>query len=89
MTVQQLVGRYEAGAITAPHLFMQCLHMVDPGDPKPVLGAIPRSLLGKFARFLNEYRVGAMVTTFGLLPANDQVTAAKDWLERAGIGAAA
>jgi hypothetical protein len=89
MTIPRLVTRYTAGAITAQHLFIQCLDMLDPAHPDLVLGAIPTRLLDDFARFVDEYRQGAMVTTYGVLPGVDQVNAATKWFAQSGhrIGA--
>jgi hypothetical protein len=82
--MQQLVGRYTAGAITGQHLFVECLRMLDPANPGVVLAALPSRLLNDFARFVDDCQPGAMVTTHGLLPSADQVHAATKWLARSG-----
>lgn len=89
MTIQKLVGRYLAGAITGQELFVRCLLMLEPVDPDLVLTAIPQHLLDEFAQFVDEYRPGAMVTTYGALPTSDHVASAARWLAQAGhrIGA--
>jgi hypothetical protein len=74
---------YEKGAITADHLVVQCLHMVDPLDPALVLSALPHELLMRILDFALQYRPDGMVTNYGILPAFDQVEAAKNWIENA------
>ena len=39
--IETLVAMYEKGAITADHLVVQCLHMIDPNDPGLVLAGLP------------------------------------------------
>jgi hypothetical protein len=80
--IQKLLERYSTGAFTAQHLFIQCLHMIDPVHPDRVLAALPQRLGDQFARFIDEYRPGAMKSTYGVLPATDQVEAAKRWLSQ-------
>jgi hypothetical protein len=80
MKVDQLIARYDGGAITAEHLFAECLHAVDPASPGLTLDDLPDQLVGRFRRFVDEYRPGQMVTNYGALPTADQVEAARRWL---------
>jgi hypothetical protein len=76
-----LVSMYEDGVVTASDLAVECLHMVDPENPGLVLEFLPGEVLGKLREFVEEYRPDGMATNHGLLPASDQVEAAKAWIE--------
>jgi hypothetical protein len=76
-----LIAAYRKGAITADHLVVQCLHMVDPEAPGLVLDPLPHDLLVRTLEFARQYRPGHMVTNYGVLPAADQVEAARRWIE--------
>jgi hypothetical protein len=78
-----LVSMYESGAITADHLVAQCLHMIDPDNPALVLDALPREILVRMLEYAGKYQPDRMVSSYGLLPAVDQVEAAKRWIEAA------
>lgn len=79
--MEKLVSMYESGDITADHLAVQCLHMLDPANPNLVLAALPENVLGRVLKYAREYRPGQMRTNYGLQPAVDQVAAAKKWIE--------
>jgi hypothetical protein len=81
--VEALVATYEKGAITAHHLVVQCLHMIDPADPALILDALPDKILSRMLEFTRKYQSGRMVSSDGLLPADDQVEAARKWIEGA------
>jgi hypothetical protein len=72
---------YHKGAITADHLVVQCLRMIDPANPALVLDALPHEILMRVLDFARQYRPNGMVTNYGVLPAVDQVEAAKKWIE--------
>ncbi len=78
--IPELVKRYEAGAITAHHLAVQCLHMVDPDEPELVLAQLPDDILAAIEKFADEYTPRGMSTNFGVIPAQDQVSAAMKWI---------
>ena len=79
--ITSLVSMYEKGAITADHLVAQCIHMIDPDDPGLVLGDLPTSILDRMLAYTQRYQPNRMVSTYGILPATDQVEAAKSWIE--------
>jgi hypothetical protein len=76
-----LVAMYQKGAITADHLAVECLHMIDPKTPAPVLDALPREIIARMIEFIHQYTPGGMITNYGILPTSDQVQAAKKWIE--------
>lgn len=83
MTPDQLVARYERGAIIAEELFVRLLLVVDPAAPGLVLDSLPADLRTAFGTFVREYRVGQMVCSrSGPLPVTEQVVAAREWLTR-------
>jgi len=79
---RSLVEKYQLGMISDEHLVVECLHMVDPDNPGLVLSDMPDKILSRIIRFASEYENGTMVTNYGLLPAQDQVLAAKQWIEK-------
>jgi hypothetical protein len=79
--IQKLVQMYSKGAITADHLVVECLHMLDPRHPEQVLAALPSAVLERMLTYAREYQPGAMRTNYGSQPAADQVEAAKNWIE--------
>lgn len=83
--IHELVQRYESGAMTAHHLAVQCLHMVDPDNPELVLVQLPDDILVAIEKFADEYNPRDMSTNFGVIPAPDQVGAAMKWIGEKGI----
>jgi hypothetical protein len=79
--IEKLVEMYEKGAITADHLVVECLHIMDPAHPGLVLGELPPGVLEPMWRYISAYRPGNMRTNYGVQPAKDQVEAAKNWIE--------
>jgi len=43
---------------------------------------LPDNILRRMLRFANECQNGRMVTNHGLLPAQDQLLAARQWIEK-------
>jgi hypothetical protein len=83
LTTIALVDMYQKGAITADHLVVQCLLLIDPVDPAPVLSALPHEILIKVLEFARRYVHNGMATNYGDPPNPDQINAAKKWIEAA------
>lgn len=81
--MRTLVQKYQMGMITEDHLVLESLHMLDPEHPELVLSELPDSILERMYRFANQYVHGTLLTNYGLLPAQDQVFAARRWIEKA------
>jgi hypothetical protein len=79
--MNSLVTMYRKGMITADHLVVECLNMIDPEDPALVLGALPDEILARMLDLVRSYRPDGMVTNYGILPAIDQIEAARRWIE--------
>ncbi len=79
--MEELLRLYQKGAITADHLVVESLHRLDPDQPALVLQPLPREVLVRMLQYADRYRPGAMRTNYGLQPAQDQVAAAKRWIE--------
>lgn len=79
--MHSLVEKYRRGVITDDHFVVECLHMVDPENPGLVLSSLSDDILYRIARFAREYSHNDMVTNYGVLPAQDQVLAAGQWIE--------
>ena len=78
--METLVAMYEKGAITADHLVVQSLHMIDPQDPGLVLASLPPDILTRVMQYACEYQPKLMRTNYGLQPTLGQVEAAKEWM---------
>src|SRR5947208_1632341 len=85
--MKKLVDLYNSGAITADHLAVECLHMLDPANPDLVLGALPESIPTKILAYAQEYQTGRMRSNYGTLPTVDQVEAAKCWITSKRVAA--
>jgi hypothetical protein len=72
---------YEKGAITGDHLVAQCIHMIDPDDPGLVLSDLPNSISDRMLEYIRRYKPDRMISNYGILPATDQIEAAKIWIE--------
>ncbi len=81
MTMVSLVKMYQDGAITADHLVVRFLHLIDPADPAVALNPLPHEILVRALEFAREYKPDAMATNYGSVPDPDQVEAAKKWIE--------
>lgn len=79
--MRSLVEKYRLGMITDEHLVVESLHRIDPENPALVLGNLPDNILDGIRRFANDYTQGRMVTNYGVLPTQDQVHAAQQWVE--------
>jgi hypothetical protein len=79
--IEKLVEMYNKGAITADHLIVEALHLLDPQHPDLVLSPLPAAILERMFKYAREYRPGGMRANYGLQPALDQVEAAKAWIE--------
>jgi hypothetical protein len=77
---RSLVEKYRMGMITDDHLVVESLNMVDPENPGEVLSSLPEDILHRMLQFANEYLRSRMVTNYGVLPAQDQVLAASQWI---------
>jgi len=80
--IPELLRMYDTGSITAHHLAVQCLHMVDPDEPELVLGQLPDDVLTAIGEFADGYDPRGMKTNFGVVPAQDQVVAATNWIRQ-------
>ncbi len=78
---QALVAMYRKGALTAHHLAVQCLQMIDPDNPTLILDVLPREIHAEMLEFARHYRPDDMVTNDGLIPTENQVEAARTWIE--------
>lgn len=78
--IRELVEMYDAGTITAHHLAVQCVHLLDPDEPELVLGQLPDDILAAIQDFADSYDSRSMRTNYGVIPASDQVFAATNWI---------
>src|SRR4051794_17727652 len=78
--MKKLVDLYNSGAMTADHLAVESLNLLDPANPELVLSALPEGILRTVLKYAQEYQPDRMRTNYGRLPAVDQVEAAKCWI---------
>ncbi|WZO98487.1 hypothetical protein EP7_000066 [Isosphaeraceae bacterium EP7] len=77
----ELIDRYSKGTKTSQELVVDCLNLVDPGDPSLVLGELPPETLPQLAEFLeNDLADGMRDLDDGAIPTPAQVTSARCWL---------
>ena len=79
--VDELIEMYRDGAITGYQVMMDCLHMLDPDHPTPVLSCLPEEILEEMLDYAHRYDPSCMYSIAGLPPAADQVRAAQRWIE--------
>ncbi|HVC97197.1 MAG TPA: hypothetical protein VND64_26190 [Pirellulales bacterium] len=77
----KLVAMYKKGAITADHLVVESLHMLDPEHPEIVLHALPAEVLDSMLKYVDEYQPQRMRSNYAIQPTVDQIEAAKHWIE--------
>ena len=63
--INDLVEMYESGKITAHHLAIECLQMIDPENPELVLHPLPTDVLDSMRQYIREYQPGRMKTNTG------------------------
>ncbi len=83
--ISEFVEMYESGKITAHHLAIECLRMIDPQNPELVLHPLPADVMDSVRQYIREYEPGRMRTNYGLQPTTDQIEAAAKWIA-ANIG---
>ena len=81
--MRSLVEKYQLGMITDDHLLVESLYLIEPDNPGLVLSTLPDRLLPRMLRVVHDHLRGQMLTNYGVLPAQDQVLAARSWLEAA------
>jgi hypothetical protein len=79
--MEKLVAMYEKGVITADHLVVESLRLLDPANPGAALKALSGDVLQRMLKYAREYRPGKMRTNYGLQPTVDQVRAAEKWID--------
>ena len=79
--IESLVALYLKGAITADHLAAECLHLIDPAEPGLVLDDLPGEVLALMLDHARRFRMGKVISNYPILPAVDQVEAAREWIE--------
>ena len=80
--MRSLVEKYRLGMITDDHLVVESLNMVDPQNPGLALASLPEDILQRVLQFANQNLQGKLVSNYGTLPSEDQVLAAKNWVEQ-------
>lgn len=79
--VDELLDMYRGGAITGYQVVVDCLQMLDPKNPEPVLGHLPAEVLEDMWNYTCRYDPARMRSSDGVLPGIDQVKAAQKWIE--------
>lgn len=78
--IHELLQAYDAGAITAHHLALESLRLLDPAEPELVLALLPDAVLIEMETYVKSYVPNGMKTNFGAVPTNDHVIAAANWI---------
>ena len=78
----ELIAMYDQGAITAHQFAVEVLHMLDPGAPDLVLSHLPIEIYEAIQQFAGSYDPREMRTNYGVLPVEDQVAKASEWIRK-------
>jgi hypothetical protein len=79
---RSLVEKYRMGMITDDHLMIESLRLVVPENPGLVLSGLPESILRRISQFTHDHPQRRLLTNYGVLPTQDQIQAAGDWIEK-------
>jgi hypothetical protein len=79
-----LIKAYKAGKITRYQIMMECLHMIDPQHPELVLEPLPPEVHDEILDYASRYdpKKPAPKERLVLMPAADQVDAARSWITK-------
>jgi hypothetical protein len=77
---RKLIEMYESGSITGYQLMMDCLQMLDPDDPAPVLSGLPGEILDEMLAYARRYDRRRPHSATLIPPAEDRVRAAERWI---------
>ena len=78
--ISDLVAMYDKGAITAHHLAVECLYLLDTAEPDGVLAQMPTDVLKAILDFADHFDPKEMTTNYGVIPTQDQVISASEWI---------
>lgn len=78
--IKRLVEMYGNGSLTGYQVMMDCLQMLDPDDPDPVLSELPGEILDEMLEYARRYDPRRPHSASFLPPAEDQVRAAERWI---------
>ena len=81
ITTAELVAKYAKGMITADHLAIDCVTMIDPESPGLVLNNVPEPILSRIIGFAEKSRSGPMLSNYGTVPTFGQFAAVRRWVE--------
>lgn len=79
--IARVLEKYRTGKLTTGHAAVELLRMVDPSRPELVLQGLPADIVVRIHEFTKEYRAGEVITNYGTVPGEEQVVAAKSWIE--------
>jgi hypothetical protein len=80
MMIRKLIEMYEAGSITGYQVMMDCLQMLDPENPDPVLLELPEEILDEVLQYARRYDPRRPRSESVVFPAEDQVRTAERWI---------
>ncbi len=78
--IKRLLEMYEAGSITGYQVMIDCLQMIDPDNPDPVLSKLPDEILDEMMAYARRYDPLRPHSTSLIPPAEDQVKTAERWI---------
>jgi hypothetical protein len=78
--IKRLIEIYESGSITGYQIMMDCLQMLDPDNPDPVLSELPEEILDEMLAYARRYDPHRQSSATFIPPAEDQVRAAERWI---------
>ena len=80
--IEDLIQMYQHGEISGYQLAVECLQAIDPRRPELVLQSLPAEIHDSILAYAERYNPRKSKPKARILPAEDQVEAAKSWIER-------
>jgi hypothetical protein len=81
MSTKRRVEFYLQGAITGHDLMVESLCDIDPAAPEIVLKELPEEIIESILPFAKWYKRATAFSNYGILPADEQVAAARKCIE--------
>lgn len=78
--IKKLIAMYEGGSLTGYQVMMDCLQMLDPGNPDLVLSELPEEILDEMLEYARRYDPRRPRSASFIPPAEDQVRSAERWI---------
>lgn len=80
---RSLLEQFQAGMINDGHLIIGTLCEIDPSNPGALLSGYPDDILQTILRDATDFLHHGLVTNYERVPTQEQLLAARQWIETA------